>query len=88
MSSVSYRPVSFDRKSGIPLEVDIPAPARTTMFFLELSKSTIAAMPSEKDGGAAADGFEYSGKGPDDVIVEIVVHVPIAGHCCGLTSFC
>lgn len=40
-SRLAYRPVSGERKSGMPDEVLMPAPARTTIFFarLELSSS-------------------------------------------------
>lgn len=33
LARFAYSPVSFDRKSGMPAEVEIPAPARMTTFF-------------------------------------------------------
>jgi hypothetical protein len=69
----------------MPLEVDMPAPARTTMFFLFRRRSTTDRKPSENDGDEAIlvvpavvqYGVEYSGKGPEDIdklLVVVLVH--------------
>jgi len=39
-ASLEYSPVSLDRKSGMPREVEIPAPVRTMIFLAFLIRDT------------------------------------------------